>query len=205
MRSRLLPAGAVVLVLAGCSSNSSRPAAAPASHAAAGVAASTTPSAATVPADGLTGFGAAQSAWDAHHTADPNAIGSGVYNPDPALPKTNDGQVDDDYIGVTADAGRVNAYFLRFSARSTADALAKVKAELPPDATLTAPVLTAGLADSKCLILTATSARVGKALGGPSGGRVLIELQSRDATVLDESAIVSAALVTANKGDAPGC
>lgn len=193
----------VALGVAGCSGSAG-------SHSATGLTppasvASTATSAASAPADGLTGFGATQAAWDAHHTADTGVQASGSYNPDPALPKTKDGAVNDAYVAVTTDGGRVDAYFLRFTARSTADALAKVEAELPPDATLTAPVVTSGLVDSKCLILTATSPTIGKALGGADGSRVGIELQSWDATHLDQSAIASAVLVTADKGDAPGC
>lgn len=194
------------LLLTGCSSSTSKPAAAPAGQTppATSVAVPATSSVAAAP-DGLTGFGATQQAWDAHHTADPDKTAAGVYNQDPALPKTKDGQVNDDYVGVTADGGRVDSYNLVFTARPVAAALAAVKAELPADATLTKPVVTAGLVDSKCLILTATSATVGKALGGASGLRIEVELQSWDPTVLDQSAIMSAVLVTANKGDAPGC
>ena len=199
---RTLLLATVALALAGCSSGSSKPAAAPAAR----VATTATPAPATAQtAGGLTGFGASQQAWDAHHAADTDKAGAGVYNPDPTLPKTKDGQVNDDYVGVTADGGRVDSYNLVFTARPTAAALTAVKAELPADAVLSKPVVTTGLVDSKCLILTATSTTVGKALGGTNGSRIEVELQSWDPTALDQSAIMSAVLVTANKGNAPGC
>lgn len=203
-RAPALTAAVVVLTLAGCSSSLDKPVAAPTGQvpATTGTAISATSTAAT---DRLTGFGATQAAWDAHHTADPDKMASGVYNQDPALPKTKDGQPNNDYVGLTADNGRVDSYNLVFTARTTAAALDVVKAELPADAVLGKPVVTTGLVDSKCLILTATSATVGKALGGTSGSRVEVELQSWDPTRLDQSAIMSAVLVTANKGDAPGC
>lgn len=198
-----MPVAAAVLALAGCSSSTSKPVAhSPATTASAAAPATSLTAAAS---DGLTGFGATQQAWDAHHTADADKMASGVYNPDPALPKTKDGQVNDEYSGVTADGGRVDSYFRAFTARSTDAALALVKAELPPDAVLSKPVVTTGVVDSKCLILSATSPTLGKVLGGANGSRVEIELQSWTATELDQSAIAAAALVSANKGDAPGC
>lgn len=215
---------AAVLLLAGCSSSASKPAAAPAVQppttsggataitsqvpATTSAAHSTTPpasTATTAAAKDLTGFGATQGAWDAHHTADSGKTAAGFYNPDPALPKTTDGQINDDYSAVTADNGRVDAYFRAFTARPTAAALQLVKAELPADAVLSKPVVTTGATGSKCLILTATSQAVGKVLGGANGSRVLVELQSWNPAVLDQNSIMSAALVTANKGDAPGC
>lgn len=157
-------------------------------------------------AGGLTGFGATQAAWDAHHTADPDKNASGVYDQDPALPKTKDGQVNDDYTAATASPdGHVDEYLMSFTARSTAAALDRVKQELPPDAQMGKPVVTSGIADSKCLTVTATSAAVGKVLGGADGSTIVIELQSWDPTVLDQSAISNAALVTANGKPASGC
>jgi hypothetical protein len=212
MRRTFALAAAVTFGVAACSSSaSSKPAATPASHSvtATTVASSATPAPTTTQAaaaGGLTGFGATQAVWDAHHAADTDKTGAGVYSPDPALPKTKDGQVNDDYVAaVASDDGHVDAYNLLFTARPTAAALDRVRQELPPDAQFGKPVVTSGVADSKCLVLTATSATVGRVLGGANGSRIEIELQSWDPTVLDQSAISSAALVTANKGDAPGC
>src|SRR5438105_3600106 len=107
-------------VLAGCSSGTSKPAATDSGASSSSVVVATSGAASATPPtaapDGVTGFGAVQAVWDAHHTADADKAGSGVYNPDPALPKTKDGQPGDEYVGVTADGGRVDAYFLRFSA-----------------------------------------------------------------------------------------
>lgn len=202
----MLIAAAAVLTLAGCSSTTSKPAVALAPTSVAEVATPAPATTTAAAAGGLTGFGATQQAWDAHHTADTDKTGAGVYNPDPVLPKTKDGQVNDDYVAaVASDDGHVDAYNVSFSARSTAAALDRVKQELPPDAQFGKPVVTSGLVDSKCLIVTATSATVGKVLGGVNGSRIGIELQSWDPKVLDQSAIMSAALVTENKGDTPGC
>jgi hypothetical protein len=84
--------------------------------------------AASVPKDAITGFGATNGAWDAHHTSDRKYAPGAVYNPDPSAPSGAQ------YDGVLHEAGRVLQYDLRFPNESITSAKAKVAQELPPDA-----------------------------------------------------------------------
>jgi len=114
--------------------------------------------------------------------------------------------VGDDYVAVGIDGnGRVDYYGRLFSARPLAAALDVVRSELPADAVLGKPVTTSSRAGSKCLLITAISVTAGTVLGGPAGSRIEVELQSWDGKVLDQSAIASASIASANRSDALDC
>jgi hypothetical protein len=82
----------------------------------------------------LTGFGATEAAWDAHHQADLNLPDSGAYDP---MPGQFAGAIDDDEFNVTFTNGRVDSYFQEFqNAETQADAARGVQRFLPPDAKL---------------------------------------------------------------------
>lgn len=126
-----------VLALAGCSSSTSKPAAAPTGGA---PASSTTamPTFATdnTADDGLAGLGASTGYWDAHRNPDGNSPANRPeYGPDPDLPQVN-GRTGDRYSLVTDADGYVTAYQVNFkTGTGITAALADVlRSEFPTDA-----------------------------------------------------------------------
>jgi hypothetical protein len=161
---------------------------------AAAPAAPTTPSAVA-----LTGFGATQEQWAAHHVADQNN-GPEFWDPDPALQLTTTGGVNDAYSGVdfAGTPARALLYDLLMTPRSLSAAEVKVAAELPPDAVVGKPVYDfKGLAGAQCVEVDYTSATLGKILGGAHDDLVYAVFQSAQANTLDLSKIEWVALVSA--------
>lgn len=157
----------------------------------------------------LTGLGATQEVWDAHHTADPfygSQGGESMYNPDPSLPTASSGRLSDDYTSVSlGNDSRVEVYYLNFTDRPLAAALDRVKKDLPADTVFGTATPTSGSNNLQCLVLHATSQTLGKVLGGTPGSMVRIEFHSETATEVDESAINSAVVISELNGDAKAC
>jgi hypothetical protein len=82
----------------------------------------------------LTGLGATQMYWQAHHKADPTFLNA--YDPDPSLPPIG-GHPGPRYVEVTFAGGLVSTYTLRFPrGTSSTDALTQVRDQFPADATI---------------------------------------------------------------------
>jgi hypothetical protein len=84
--------------------------------------------------DGLIGFGASDSAWNAHHIPDPNPkiTPGSSYDPDPNLKTISSNG--DKYIGVIHGDGRVVQYSLESPSRTTrAEAINEIILEFPSD------------------------------------------------------------------------
>lgn len=214
MRRELLAvAGAAVLALAAAACGSSSPTTTSAGAASPGT--SSTPAAppssappssaapAVAAAHDLTGFGATQAAWSTKHTPDPDK-GDEFWNPDPALPKTTDGNVNDDYAGVTFTGGRALSYDVAFTARSLQAAETLISKELPGDTKIVGSPQTQlhGLAGAQCVQVTYSSAQLAAVVGGPHGGTVYAVFQSWNAFHLDESTIAATSLVSENESEA---
>jgi len=153
----------------------------------------------TAPGIALTGFGATQAQWAAHHVPDENN-GPDFWNPNPALPPTTTGGVNDEYIAVTfaGSPARALTYDLLMTPRSLSAAEAKVALELPPDAVPGKPIYDfKGLMGAQCVEVDYTSATLGKVLGGAHGNLVYAVYQSAQANTLDVSQIEWVALVSA--------
>lgn len=171
-----------------------KPSVAPASHSPAA------PTAVT-----LTGFGATQPDWTAHHTADPD--NEAAWNPDSALQPTTTGGVNDAYSGVTftGTPGRVLAYQMLFTSRSLTAAEAAVAAQLPKDAVAGSPVLQMhGTAGAQCVGITYTSATLARTIGGKDSGVVDVEFSSAKFNQLHESAVEWATLADRADEEASG-
>lgn len=198
-------AAALALSASACSSSNPTAAAAPATapppSASAGPGQPSTPA----PAPGeLTGFGATQTAWATKHTADPDKA-SIFWNPDPALPQTTDGKINDDYSGVTFTGGRATSYDLAFTARPLAAAEARVAQELPDDAHIVGSpqIQLKGMVGAQCVQVVYSSSKLASAVGNPKAGTVYAMLSSWNAFHLDESNIAAATLIGGNETD-PG-
>jgi len=204
MRKLVTAASCAALVLSAASCASS-PTTVSAGAASPGVSStpSGAPSSPAAASAGLTGFGATQAAWSTKHTEDKDK-GPEFWNPDPALPKTTDGNVNDAYTGVTFTGGRALDYDVAFTARSLQAAESLVAKELPADAKVVGSPQTQlhGLAGAQCVQLIYNSAKLASVVGGPHGGEVFAVFQSWDAFHLHESAIAAAALVSGNESDA---
>jgi hypothetical protein len=132
-------AGTLVLVavaLAACGGNSEH--GTPASQAPTKSPVATKSKTATQPSDGLTGYGATDAAWNAHHKMDtrPGMIVGAAYDVDPALAREGDSDSNARYYGVVHEGGRVDQYQMRFARGTTvAEARQSVLAsEFPSDA-----------------------------------------------------------------------
>lgn len=68
---------------------------------------------------GLTGFGAANAAWDANHQADGRFASGAAYNQDPSLSRPGNGDNNDRYFAVLHAGGRVFQYEMRFPPGTT--------------------------------------------------------------------------------------
>jgi hypothetical protein len=125
---------------------------------------------ATASAVRLTGYGAARTAWAAHHVADPSpkVVKGCCY-----LPKQADGL--DRYLGVQSDKhGRVDSYTLHFAPRVSPSAARSLlrRSELPADA----KVVRVKRSDN-CVIVLYRSEAAKRALGSAS---VVARLYSHD-------------------------
>ena len=97
--------------------------------------AAATPSATSPAIPALTGIGATTAQWDASHTPNPFFDNGRVYANDPTLPSylANHGAV---YIAVQRAGDRIVSYDLNTEPAALANAIERVRRELPPDATL---------------------------------------------------------------------
>src|SRR5487761_32961 len=155
MRYRYLTALAIPLLF-GCGSNAASTTTSPPV-----VSAAPTKS----PSSALTGFGATDAAWNAHHTADTDFAVGAAYNPDPNLPKIN-GHTGAHYVATNHSNGRVLGYMMNFtSGTSVATAKTSVLQEFPADAS----IIWFAVRDS-CAQLEVKSAMLGAELGDPQIG-----------------------------------
>lgn len=166
---------------------------------------------ATLPASpaalALTGFGATEADWRAHHRLDELHGAGRAYDPDPSLPQVN-GHVGDRYILVQIDSGRVDGYTLKLVHSALAAAIDAAKRELPADATV---VWQRQL--DLCYQIELSSAAVGKSLAplGDGQGMLLVEFESDDIggqIVYNANDITSAtfsAVVFPTAADGPPC
>lgn len=95
-----------------------------------------TASAKTPPSTGpsLTGFGATVWEWNNNHVEVPGYNPGAVYDEDPTLPRDGGGRPGNRYVLVSPSDGRITMYQLNFPLNTGTDtALAKVRAEFPPD------------------------------------------------------------------------
>jgi hypothetical protein len=115
------------------------------------------------PSSGLTGYGATNSAWEAHHKAD-TASGftkGSAYDPNPALVRGGDPRFQDKYYAVEHDGGRVDQYQMRFPPGTTVDKAKRevLASEFPSDARGKVRTL------NSCAIMNVKSAKLHKAIG----------------------------------------
>jgi len=123
------------------------------------------PTISTSTSNGVVGFGATKSAWDAHHTADlrGNLNPGCCYNRDPNL---KGGPSTDRYFGVTWSNGIVTGYGMSLlKGTKLKAAMAEALAEMPNDVKISF-----FHADHKSATLEATSAILKKVLGDPKIG-----------------------------------
>jgi hypothetical protein len=166
MRQGMLAVLAVAL-MAGCGSTTSQNSAsspAPASSPTPAKTAKPKPTHRSAPpSDGLTGYGATNAAWKAHHKADTSSgfIKGSAYDPDPALVRGGDPRDSDKYYAVQHEGGRIGQYQMRFPpGTDVAEAQRQVLAsEFPSDAHGTLRTL------DSCAIMNVKSAKVRKAIG----------------------------------------
>ncbi len=120
----------------------------------------------------VTGFGATDADWNAHHTADSRGCPGCLYNLSAVTPGN------DEYFGVAHDGGRVTGYTLELPVgTSISAAKQRVKAELPADAI----VLWTTKRDT-CEQMVLQSPALGAALEslGDKTGQVYVELYTAD-------------------------
>jgi len=158
--------------------------------------------------DGMTGYGATDIAWNAHHRPDPDFDPSAVYNRDPALPQVN-GHTGADYTEVSHQAGRVLQYDLHFPNLPVAEAKASVfGSEFPRDARQ----VWFAVKDA-CAQMLVRSRTLARALGtkaiGSKNGTVLVEFGSSIASDHYTPSRVGDALFMLGQDtspdNAPGC
>jgi len=172
-----------LLALAGCGSSSSE--SAPAETHEAGT---NEPQASTTAATpSITGFGAADSAWNGAHTEDTNYSHEAAYNPATGL-----GPFHDEYDNVSHAKGRVTGYEYNFHAETMATAQETILHEqFPSDATTFQPERL-----STCAFVLVRSPTLNKALGLPSSSPAAqIEFQTLtngQAEALNPSSVDSA-------------
>ena len=94
----------------------------------------------------VTGLGSTLAVWNAHHSA----AGATV---------------------LTDPRGRVDGYVLFVPPEPLAEAIARVRADLPPDATAGAPEPAEGVEGTKCAIVEFRSETLGRMLGNDGGRR----------------------------------
>lgn len=89
----------------------------------------------TAVSEGLSGYGATDAAWNAHHQPDTRFAPGAAYDPDPSVAR-GDLRHDARYYGVVhgGPGGRVNQYYMRFAPRTTVDEARRsvLASEFPP-------------------------------------------------------------------------
>jgi hypothetical protein len=154
--------GALLLVLSGCAP-SSVSGVAPSHSPSALVSGSPAPQRAPVPS--VTGFGALNADWEAHHTPASVCKAGACYNLDPNLPQVN-GHIGTRYFGVDHANGRVTIYQMALSPKTPiASAKAQALQEFPSDA----KAVWYQVMDT-CSQMEVRSAILGSALGNPTVG-----------------------------------
>jgi hypothetical protein len=165
----------------------------------------------TAPTVTLTGYGALQSDWDAHHTRDSRFDGM-VYNP--TANTGTDDQHNDKYYMVSTSDNRITSYTMRLPNQSTqAAAQAEAMKEFPSDVSVQWQAK-----KDVCYQVGIKSSLLATQLGakpiGDTNGQVLIEFQTDsaassslnsayDATNVNLAILTLGSYNTAN--DAPGC
>ncbi len=130
---------------------------------------------ASSPQPDLTGLGATKTTWDAHHASGQATV-------------------------ITDHAGRVDGFLLVLPAGTLTAAEARVRRELPADATAGPPALLVGIEGTRCEIVDFVSPTLRRALGGDHGDRVMAVFETDAATVMDTNLITQASVVSANAG-----
>lgn len=199
----LLPA---ILLIAACGSSSPATSEAATPTATPKALATTT----SPPADAITGFGATDASWNAHHTADTEFAPGAAYNPDPNLPQVN-GHTGAHYVATNHTDGRVLGYTMNLMPDTgITEAKASVISEFPSDAS----IVWFGVKDS-CAQMEVKSAILGFALKDPAigdaGGLAFVELDTvrsdgsstYDANNINEALLMLGRYMSA--ADAPTC
>lgn len=156
------------------------------------------------PADGLTGFGATNAAWEANHRADSTFDPGSAYNRATQFASpSEDPRFADEYYGVSHDGGRVTNYYMKFPANTTiAKARARVLQELPDAKPRWFAV------KGTCAQTSLGSKRLALAVPG-SQGQVLVQFTSRVAADHYSPSDISTAILMlsadASAAEAPGC
>jgi hypothetical protein len=101
--------------------------------------------------------------------------------------------------------GLVDGYTATFTPTPLSNAVANVRAQLPPDATATPARLVEGIEGTKCEIVEFTSASLGRILGGRDGSHVLAVFETSAATSMDTTRISQVTVVSANDNIRYGC
>ena len=199
MRHFLLGLAAVILV--GCGSSESAPTAQATPSKATGL-----PSTASTPsaADDITGFGATDADWSAHHTEDKAFAPGAVYDPDPRVYSGAR------YVAVNHSNGRVLGYTMNFVPSPVSAVKSEVLKEFPSDAS----ILWFSVRDT-CAQFETKSAKLGGALGPPAigdpDGMVFVEVydvHSNGTSTYDANSINQALVMLGNyatSADAPAC
>ncbi len=219
MRRRLIALAVLGIALAGCGSSESSSSSTPtpaASNGAATPAASepaTTASAPSAPKPGeLTGWGAADAAWNSAHTEDSQFSSGSVYNENPALQEIN-GHPGAEYTAVIHQNGHVLNYYYNFQSKSISEAKAEVLSSQFPTATQIVWFADKG----SCADMLVQSDALRRALSGKTigdnEGTALVEFGSGEsgAESYDESAVTNALIMLpaganpSGPSTAPGC
>ena len=124
----------------------------------------------------VTGLGSTLAVWNAHHSA----AGATV---------------------LTDQRGRVDGYVLFVPPEPLADAIARVRADLPPDATAGAPEPAEGVEGTKCEIVEFRSEALGRLLGNDGDGSgdsdtVMAVFETAAATTMDTASIAQITVVS---------
>ena len=124
----------------------------------------------------VTGLGSTLAVWNAHHSA----AGATV---------------------LTDPRGRVDGYVLFVPPEPLADAIARVRADLPPDATAGAPEPAEGVEGTKCEIVEFRSETLGRLLGNDGDGngdsdKVMAVFETAAATTMDTASIAQITVVS---------
>jgi hypothetical protein len=121
----------------------------------------------------VTGFGALDAVWNAHHVADRRFEPGRVYDPDPTL---GGGQFNSRFVGVDHENGRVLGYEMRLPPRTTLSQAIQVGlSQLPTDTRIRWRIVR-----TQCALVDAVSRLLGQALASPKigdpSGEVLISM-----------------------------
>jgi hypothetical protein len=156
----------------------------------------TTPTTTSHPSVELTGFGATEAAWKAHHRADDRFTSGSAYDPDPSLARNGDQRNNDRYYDVQPFGGHITDYETRFpSGTGIAEAKQSVLAsEFPQDARITS-----FKRRSSCAQMVVKSATLG------TQGPAFVELSSGAGGDQYDPTDVWTALLQESSGSGLGC